>query len=118
MRLLLLLSFALLLFAREVAAETINFAWDPVTLGADGKPVQGLLGYKLYLSRTSGLYKYPSTFISASKTTASVNLTTGGEYFAVVRAYNGAGESGNSNEVKFTVVVPPPAPPADFTASK
>jgi hypothetical protein len=93
-------------------ADTIQFAWDAVTQGIDGQPVVGLLGYKLYISNTAGTYTTPR--ITATGTTTSITENAVGTYYAVVRAYNEVGESGNSNEISFTIKAKVPGAPTQF----
>lgn len=102
-----------LIVANVAKADSINFAWDPVTDGVDGLPVVGLFGYKLYISTTAGTY---GTTAEATVTGASATVTKTaiGTYFAVVRAYNETGESANSNEVSFQVRAKVPNAPTQF----
>lgn len=102
-----------LLIPSLVRADNFSVIWDPVTLGVDGSPVVGLLGYKLYVSNTAGTYgATPEATVTANTTTISRSAV--GTYYAVVRAYNAAGESANSNEISFQVRVKVPNAPANF----
>ena len=108
------LIFALcLIIPSFVRADNFSVIWDPVTLGVDGNPVVGLLGYKLYVSNTAGTYgATPEATVTGNTTT--ITKTTLGTYYAVVRAYNAIGESANSNEISFQVKAKLPTPQIDF----
>jgi hypothetical protein len=102
-----------LLIPAFVRADNISFIWDPVTTGIDGQPVIGLLGYKLYVSNTAGTYgAAPKIQVTGNTTVITENVI--GTYFAIVRAYNEAGESANSNEVTFQVRPKVPNAPTQF----
>lgn len=102
-----------LIIANVAKADNISFIWEPVTLGIDGQPVVGLLGYKLYVSTTAGTYGATPKIITASNTT-EITENAIGTYYAIVRAYNEAGESANSNEVSFQVRAKVPNAPTQF----
>lgn len=102
-----------LLIPSFVRADSHTVIWDPVTLGADGQPVVGLLGYKLYMSLIAGTYGATPRATVVENTT-SITETLPGRYYLVVRAYNASGESANSNEVSFQVLPKVPAPPTSF----
>lgn len=98
---------ALLFLPLLAFADTVTFAWDPVTTDTSGDPIT-VTGYKLYTSATSGVYPAtPATDVTG--TSASVNLVPG-TYFAVATAYNDAGESDYSNEITFRVTLKPSIP--------
>lgn len=103
----------LLLIPYAVKADTLNVSWDAVTTGIDGLPVVGLQGYKVYVSTTSGVYG-TTPKVTSTTTSATINQTGAGKYYAVVRAYNLIGESANSNEVTFTILDKVPSPPVQF----
>jgi hypothetical protein len=102
----------ILLFPLSVRADNFNLTWDAVTLGTDGQPVVGLLGYKVYVSSTSG--SYTTVKATSATNTATITQIGTGKYYAVVRAYNAVGESANSNEISFVIVDKVPAPPVGF----
>ena len=97
--LLILLVTAILLFAGQVMAESLE--WD-ASIGADG--------YTAYF--TDGTKNYNYTIIGQVNTTASfdtLHIPYGIEITYYVTAYNEAGESGPSNTVTYTrgAYVPP-----------
>jgi len=71
-------------------------------------------GYKVYYGTTSG-GPYPTSANAGTATSYALNnlpLQEGSTYYFVVRAYNQAGESANSNQVATSVSdATPPAPP-------
>src|SRR4029077_11420076 len=78
----------------------------------------GATGYNVYRSATSGSYTTPlngSPILGTSYTDSSA--LNGSTYFYVVRAVNGGGSSGNSNQVSATPQPPIPAPPTGLTAT-
>lgn len=87
------------LLAAEAFAAQATLAWDAPTTYADGTPISGLSGYKLYLGTASG--SYSQNIDVGNQTTYTVNnLADGATYYFVVMAYDTAGnESGFSNEV-------------------
>ncbi len=102
-----------LCFPIAVRADSYTVIWDPVTLGVDGLPVVGLLGYKLYVSTMPGVYgATPKVTVMTNSTVISETMI--GTYYAVVRAYNQAGESANSSEVTFQVKPKIPTAPTGF----
>jgi predicted phage tail protein len=101
--------FALIL-AQVAYSDTLTFTWvaPPVSEQA---PVDG---YKLYISKVAGEYSItPKATVTG--TSAIVSETAIGKYFAVVTAYNTAGESGRSNEVTFEVKARAPGAPTGLT---
>lgn len=79
-----------------------------------------LAGYKFYVKPEGGNYgtaldiKQPQSAIGVDQFKVSFGTLTPGNYVAAVSAYDKAGnESGKSNEVAFTFIVPdlPPAIP-------
>jgi hypothetical protein len=83
--------FLFLLFCSSVAvASDAKLAWDAVTPAPTG--------YKVYYGTVSGTYT--SNFdAGANINTIVTGFTPTVKYYFVIRAYNAAGESGNSNEV-------------------
>lgn len=103
--------FVLLLLPSIAFADTVKVTWDAVTLDASGGPVQGLLGYKLYVSTQSGVYAAPKVTVGPNVLEASFDEKVSGKYFAILKAFNAAGESKASPEGTFEIAVKPPAPP-------
>lgn len=77
-------------------------------------------GYKVYYGTTSG-GPYPTSANAGTATTYSLNslpLQQGATYYFVVRAFNQAGESANSNQASYSVTdTTPPAPPKGVTVN-
>ena len=90
-------------------ADTLTFQWDEVTTDVNGDPVVDLQGYKLYVSKESGVYTTPKATSTEPK--AIITETAIGKYYAVVTAYNSAGESSHSNEISFEVKAKVPSAP-------
>jgi len=92
----------------------INFTWSPNT-------ETNLAGYRLYQGTTAGgPYGMVAQILVTSNdhpTTHTLRGLSDGTYFWVLTAFNTPGlESGFSNEVSQTVLLPlPPDPPSDFT---
>jgi hypothetical protein len=105
-----LILFSLIAPVQANAAGTL--AWNAVT-----GTVQG---YKIYYGTTSG-GPYPNSANAGTATSYTVNnlpLQERVTYYFVVRAYNQAGESGNSNQVSYSVTdSTPPAPPRGVTVN-
>lgn len=83
-------------------AESVTLAWDANNPSPDG--------YRIYQRADGGLYDYtqPVNTEPITGTTYTVDgLAAGVSYFFVVRAFVGANESGDSNEVEYTVKAPP-----------
>lgn len=93
----------------SVLADSFTFVWDKVTTDMNGAPIQELSGYKFYVSQTPGIYG--AAIGLPTQETITYTQTIKGKYYAVVTAYNSAGESARSNEVEFNVVVSKPAVP-------
>ncbi len=87
-------------------ASAATLAWD-----ASSGTVQG---YRVYYGTTSG-GPYPTSASAGTSTSYSLNslpLQQSVNYYFVVRAYNQAGESPNSNQVSYSASdTTPPAPP-------
>jgi hypothetical protein len=90
-----LLALVLLLVALARAAE-VTLAWDPNGVNPDG--------YRLYKRLAGEPYDF-SKPLDAGKNTVSVitGLMPGKTYYFIVRSWLGASESGDSNEVSYTV---------------
>jgi len=101
----------------ERLGATCTLAWNPTTTDTGGQPVAPgrLLGYRLY-SRVSASVPYPATPTAqillaqlADATQPRWPLACEPGHLWVVRAYEAAGESANSNEL--TIPVPVNQPP-------
>lgn len=94
-----------LMTPKAFAAGTL--AWD-----AGSGVVQG---YRIYYGTTSG-GPYPSSATAGTATSYALKnlpLQEKSTYYLVVRAYNQAGESANSNQISYTATdTTPPAPPS------
>lgn len=78
--------------ANAAAAAEVTFQWD----ANDPAPE----GYLLYVHTGDG-FNYDNSVWQGADTTATVDLPDGIEHHAVVRAYDGDNQSGNSNEIVF-----------------
>jgi len=94
----LLLVLSLLLLSSTVFADSLR--WD-ASEGADG--------YKIYMGETTSSMSEVAWSPNETYDLTNFSLTPGVYYFAVT-AYSGAGESGISNIVEYTVLGPPSAP--------
>lgn len=90
----------LLLFALPVAAQSIDFAWDPHPEASQ------LTGFKLYQTKTAGTYDMAApvaTFLGGTLTTGNIAKPPIGKYCWILTAYKeqlpDILESGPSNEV-------------------
>lgn len=102
-----------LLIAAPAYADTFTFTWDPPTEDTAGHQLSELTGYKFYVSSKAGEYTTPIS--TPATNTLELEENKPGVYFAVVTAYNSAGESTPSNEIQFEVKAKPPAPPKNLT---
>ncbi len=87
-------------------AAQVRLAWD-----ANTEP--DLAGYRVFSHRTNGSYDYSSPTWSGTENSCTLeNLDEGSDYYFVVRAFNTAGvESGDSNEVYYSVPQSQNTPP-------
>ncbi|MFH2066081.1 MAG: fibronectin type III domain-containing protein [Pseudomonadota bacterium] len=75
-------------------------------------------GYRIYYSQVTGVYSDYVEIASNSYALSSLPSTEGVTYYLVVRAYNAAGESENSNEIIYTAPDnTPPAQPQGLSAN-
>jgi hypothetical protein len=83
----------------SVSSGTINLAWDPPTINADGSPLIDLAGYIICYGTASGTYDH---FIDVGNVTAYnlTGLAPGQTYYIVTTAYDTSNnQSIFSNEV-------------------
>ena len=93
--------YLLVTFPLVVAAAQVTVQWDA------NDPVPQ--GYKLFQRQAGQKYNYAAPIWTGTSVVATVsNLTDGTTYYFVVRAYDAGTDSGDSNEVSFTPVAPPP----------
>jgi hypothetical protein len=92
----------LLIFLPVVAfAAQVTVAWDPNTPTPDG--------YRLYQRLDGQDYDYTEAVWEGTDTTTTIyDLADDQRYYFVVRAYTGAYESGDSNEITFISESTPP----------
>jgi hypothetical protein len=95
-----LLIVVLLLGSAASAGQDVKFAWDPQNDPA-------VTGFKLYMASTAGVAVTQANLVatipgSTVTTYTQLNTPTGAHYW-VLTAYQGALESGPSNEVTYTV---------------
>lgn len=84
-----------LMLVGVLSAADVKLAWDANTPVPDG--------YKVYYGTTTGVY--PSNVNAGNVVNTTITgLTFTTKYYFVVRAFNTAGESGNSNEVHSLLV--------------
>ena len=104
-KLLLILSLFTIAFAATGAPGDLPTTVD-VTLAWNPNPEADIAGYRLYFSKSSGVYPDPPVD-TGNVTTFTQTLPYGFTYFTVVTAYNHFGlESLPSNEVTFTMIAP------------
>jgi len=88
-----IITISIFLLAVTVSAAEVHLAWDPSS--------GNVTGYHIYYASSSGAYS--NKYIDAGNVTDYVvtDLQPDSAYYFVVRAFNSAGESGNSNEVSW-----------------
>ncbi|MCC2683974.1 MAG: beta,3-glucanase, partial [Paenibacillaceae bacterium] len=95
-----------LLSADPQSASEVNLSWDAVPLAT---------GYTIHYGTAPGSYSSTYTINSGTTTTHTLSgLSSGTVYYVAVSAFNGNGDSGNSNE--FPVKTGVPTQPGDVTA--
>ncbi|RJQ76859.1 MAG: hypothetical protein C4519_14185 [Desulfobacteraceae bacterium] len=88
----------LIAFSAIVSAAQVTLQWDAIDTVPDG--------YRLYQRLSGFAYNYTEPAWSGTDTTCVIeNLTPGASYYFVVRAFKGADESADSNEVQYTAAV-------------
>lgn len=121
MKKLLILLWVILLFPVMGNAQSLTCSLEkPCTFFWNANTETDLEGYKFYVKPEGGAYgtpldiKQPQSAIGVDLFKTQYGSLAAGNYVAAVSAYDRAGnESGKSNEVAFTFVVPdlPPAIP-------
>lgn len=82
---------------------TASLTWNAPLTMADGSPVVGLAGYKVYFGQTSGSYTQSAPVVGAANTALVIqNLTAGTWYFAVTSVDTAGNESEKSSQVSKT----------------
>jgi hypothetical protein len=96
-------AFMSLFFCGIALAADVVLRWDPNDTPPDG--------YRVFVRGIDAKYDYAdqSNQVGGTVTTYTVqNLTAGSTYAFVVRAFVGKNESGDSNEVVYTIPIAPP----------
>lgn len=92
---LLIAFFMAVLITSSASAASVTLAWDPNEPGPEG--------YMLFIRLAGNNYNYSAPALIAATTSCRVEgLVPGTTYYMVVRAYEGAFESGDSNEIEYT----------------
>ena len=91
-------------------AADITISWDAPTTNADGTLLTDLAGYKIYVSKSPGIYTDAGIDVGNVLTKTLTNFCEGTYYF-VATAYDTSGnESTYSNEVSKIIKIAPAAP--------
>jgi hypothetical protein len=95
-----LLTVLIIAMASTAIAGEVTLAWDANNPAPDG--------YRLFVRETDQEYDYLAPAWEGTATQATIsNLSEGVERAFVVRAYIGDNESGDSNEVVYTIEAQP-----------
>lgn len=113
------LFFAIVFVLAGIATEVVKaegietgpdctFTWTPATTGPPAD------GYKVFIGATSN---DPNAVFNdvgnvTTATCSGIGINTSGQYYARIKAYNVAGDSGFSNEVPFVLVTAVPDAPS------
>lgn len=95
--------------------KPVTFSWNAVTTDAQGGALVQPATYKVYAALSTGSYGSPVA--TTSETSATVAMSSTGNYKAVVTASGPDGDSSQSNQVNFTSVLQIPAAPTGLTVS-
>lgn len=89
-----------MVFFTLAQASDVTLAWDPNDPAPDG--------YRLFMRQDGQVYDYSSPAWQGTDTQATLSdLSEGVTYAFVCRAFVGDQESGDSNEVVYTIEAPP-----------
>lgn len=83
----------------------IRLSWEPPTTKADGTPLTGVAGYKLYYGLTSRMYDFIKT-VHNQTTYAVSGLEPGRTYYFAVTAYDASGNESHFSD-EMSVTIPP-----------
>ena len=85
-------------------ADIVNVTSSRATVAWNKSPDQDVKGYRLYYGLSSGRDYSKSVDVGNVTTYTFTDLTSGSNYYCIVKAYNVAGkESLPSNEISFSV---------------
>ena len=82
------------------SSASVTLSWDAPIAEVDGSPLTNLEGFKIYFGTASGKYDCPIINVPGNQTSYTINGFNQGTYYFAVAAYNSAGESSYSNEVR------------------
>lgn len=93
----------IILFFNPLSVSASMLQWGPTT--------EGVSGYRLYYGTSQGNYTNSKDVgLAIEYSLSNLPLVENSTYYFVVRAYNSAGESDDSNEISWTV--PDSTPPS------
>jgi hypothetical protein len=106
--------FFILFYTSTAQAIQVSLSWDPPATGTPD-------GYRLFYRLQGQSYNYSQPAWQGSTTTGTISSLQDTTTYFVVRAYNAAGESGDSNEAVYQPAATPAAAisrsPASLSAS-
>lgn len=101
--------FFIFLLVTTTFASDVTLTWQSPTTNSDGTPLTDLAGYKIYVSKASGVYA--DAINAGNVLTKTLTNFCEGTYYFVATAYDTSGnESAYSNEVSKTITIAPAAP--------
>ena len=103
----------ILSYSPAAHAVQVTLAWDPPATGS-------VDGYRVFSRLTGQGYNYSQPAWDGTATTCPLTLPDGQTYYFVARAYNGSGESDDSNEATYQPATSTPTisrTPASLSAS-
>jgi hypothetical protein len=83
---------------------TVTLNWQPPAQNVDGTPLTDLAGYRIYYGQRSRNYTDSVPINGTTRSSYSLNLSSGDYYFAMTAIDADGNESGYSNEVLKTVL--------------